>query len=100
MSEKFRDEFIPSIRDWCEENADKVSKCYASMHQGYPSVFVIGSSQRNGGDELERTLANLGQNLKRRGWQCNLMQIPPTHSAHYDAFLEAEEAVLVYEDKE
>jgi hypothetical protein len=100
MSEKFKDEFVPSIRDWCEENSDRVSKCYASMHQGYPSIFVIGSAEPNGRDELGERLADLGQHLKRRGWQCNLVQIPRKDYAHYDAFLAAEEAVVVFEEKQ
>lgn len=96
MSERFKDEFIPSVRDWCQLHADKVSKCYASMYQGYPSVFVIGSQPKKKREELGTPLADLGKDLKHRGWQCNLLQIPREDSEHYDAFLEAEAAVLVF----
>jgi hypothetical protein len=96
MKERFRDEFIPSVRDWCERHADKVSKCYASLHQGYPSVFVIGAHPKRNGHVLGPPLADLDLNLKRSGWNCNVTQIPKEHASHYDAFLEAEAAVLVY----
>jgi hypothetical protein len=96
MNHRFEDEFIPSVRDWCQLHADKVCKCYATMHQGYPSVFVIGSAAKRNRTALGQPMADLGTNLKRRGWQCSLLQIPNEHSDHYDAFLELEKAVLVY----
>jgi hypothetical protein len=96
MSQRFEEEFIPSVRHWCQEHADKVTKCYASMHQGYPSVFVIGRVSKRNRDALGQPLAVLGMNLRQRGWDCNMMHIPCEDSEHYDAFLEAERAVLVY----
>jgi len=96
MSERFRDEFIPSVRYWCEKNADKLDRCYATMHQGYPSIYVIGNQPKRNRVALDLTIAELGQNLRRRGWECNLMQIPREDSEHYDAFLETEAAMLVF----
>ncbi|HMF12100.1 MAG TPA: hypothetical protein VKE94_07330 [Gemmataceae bacterium] len=96
MSERFTDEFLPSVRYWCERNADKLSKRYSTTHQGFPSVYVIGNQPRWEREELGRPLAELGQKLQQRGWQCNLMQIPREDSEHYDDFLAAEAAVLVF----
>ena len=100
MTERFKDEFIPSVRYWCEKNADKLDRCYAAMHQGYPSVYVIGNQPKRNRAALDLPLADLGQNLKRRGWECNLMQIPREDSEHYDAFLEAEAATLAFGEGE
>jgi hypothetical protein len=96
MSERFKDQFIPFVRVWCEQNADKVSRCYATIDQGYPSVYVVGTQSNKDRAVLDPPLADLGQILKRHGWQCNLMQIPSEESEHYEAFLEAEAAVLVF----
>jgi hypothetical protein len=45
---------------------------------------------------LGRPLVDLDLNLKRSGWNCNVTQIPKEDALHYDAFLEAEAAVLVF----
>ena len=96
MSERFRDEFIPFVRIWCERNANQVSRCYAALDQGYPSVYVVGTQPKTDREALGRPLADLSQTLKRRGWQCNVVQIPCEEAEHYEAFLEAEAAVLVF----
>jgi hypothetical protein len=96
MSERFQDEFIPFIRIWCERNATNVSRCYAALDQGYPSVYVVGMQPKTDRDALAQSLADLGQTLKRRGWQSNVVQIPREEAEHYEAFLEAEAAVLVF----
>jgi hypothetical protein len=97
MNRRFEDDFLPSIRDWCLLHAEKVSKCYATMHRGYPSVFVIGSSAKRSRRALDQPLIDLGRNLRRRGWEVELLPIPHDQAEHYDAFLAIERATLVYE---
>jgi hypothetical protein len=96
MDARFEDEFIIPVRDWCLHHADKVSKCYTTTHQGYPSVFVISSLPKRDVAVLGQPLAALSLNLQRRGWICNVLQIPGAEAAHYDAYFEAEQAILVY----
>jgi hypothetical protein len=100
MDPRFEDEFILPVRDWCLKHADKVSKCYTTTHQGYPSVFVISSVRKRDVAVLAEPLAALNQSLQRRGWICNVLQIPGQEAAHYDAYFEAEQAILVYAKNE
>jgi hypothetical protein len=98
MTPRFEDDFILPVRDWCLKHADKVRKCYTTTHQGYPSVFVISSVPKREVATLGQPLAILNLNLQRRGWTCNVLQIPGEEFSHYDAYFEAEQAILVYSE--
>jgi hypothetical protein len=96
MNRRFEEDFIPSIRDWCLLHPDKISKCYATMHKGYPSLFIFGTAAKRSRETLRQPLINLRKNLKRRGWQAEILPIPHEQAEHYGAFLEIEQAVLIY----
>jgi hypothetical protein len=96
MSRRFEEDFIPSIRNWCLLHPDKISKCYATMHKGYPSLFIFGSRAKRSREMLHKPLLDLKKNLQLRGWQAEVLAIPPEQAEHYDAFFTIEQAVLVF----
>jgi hypothetical protein len=96
MNRRFEEDFIPSIRDWCLLHRDKISKCYATMHKGYPSLFIFASTAKRSRETLQQPLLDLRKNLRLRGWQAEILPIPREQAEHYDAFFAMEQAVLVF----
>ncbi len=91
---RFVDGFVAPVREWCRAHSGKIGACYLSLYERIPTVFVIGSSP--GYDyALSDPLAELDLDLHRRGWTCQVLQLPAGNPGTLDAFIHREKAVRV-----
>jgi hypothetical protein len=94
MVERFMDNVVVPVQEWCKANEDKVRTCYISISEDVPAVFVVGSSA--GYDySLSKPLAKLEMDLHGKGWACNVLQLPGGDPNLLPAFIAESTAIRV-----
>lgn len=95
LRQRFADEFLARIFQWCQEHADRVSDCYVAMRDGTLTVFVMGPSAEYD-FELDDPISELEAEVEDKGWSSDIIQLPARDGDSRRAFFDEEKAILVY----
>ena len=93
--ERFENEFLFPLNEWCEKHADKVKACYVPLPTGQLQVFVVTNSPRYD-FELGEELASLELRLSQAGWRIGISQLPEADGDSLATFCNPEGALEVY----
>lgn len=98
--ERFEKTFLQPVYNWCVERKDKVSGCYVPIPTaGLLRVFIVTSSPRFD-FALAQEIAALELSLVQLKWSVNLVQIPGAGNESIGTFLDVEEAMEIYAQRE
>jgi hypothetical protein len=90
--QKFTDEFLAPIHQWCQEHQDRVVGCYVPFPKDHLQVFVVRRSDRYD-FTLGDGLADLEMNLFEKQWPSDINQI--SHG-HLETFFDPAASIQVY----
>lgn len=92
---RLKSEFLPEVRRWCADHADRVIAAYVPIHTDHLQVFVVRREPRYDfplGDDL----SNLEMDLFDRSWSCEIIQVPGGSNESLRIFFDPESSVQVY----
>ena len=95
LRERFKEEFLTRLFQWCQQHADKIQGCYVAIRDGTLTVFVIGVSGTYDFD-LDDPISELEAEMQDKGWSSDIIQLPAGDSDSRRAFFDEETSILVY----
>lgn len=100
MIQRFKDEFLAKIHDWCNRHSDMIGECYvaSSPYGAVMSVFVIGSTGHYD-FSLSDPISDLEISLVDNGWTADVVQLPDGDVSRRMSFFDEEKAIQVYGER-
>jgi hypothetical protein len=95
LRERFKEEFLTRLFQWCQRHADKINGCYVAIRDGTLTVFVIGASGTYDFD-LDDPISELEAEMQDKGWSSDIIQLPADDSDSRRTFFDEETSILVY----
>jgi hypothetical protein len=95
LRQRFADEFLARVFQWCQQFADRVSACYVAMRDGTLTVFVIVSREEYDFG-LDDPLSDLEAEMEEKGWSSDFIQLPNGDADSRRAFFEEEKSIEIY----
>jgi hypothetical protein len=95
LRQKFADEFLARVFQWCQQHADSVGSCYVAMRDGALTVFVIVSKDEYD-FSLDDPLSDLEAEMEDKGWSSDFIQLPAGDADSRRAFFDEEKSIEVY----
>ena len=93
--ERFSEEFLAPLHDWCLSNAGRVQACYLAVPSDHIPVFVVTNSRRFDFEFAEKVAA-IELQLAQAGWGVSISQLPDADGGSLATFLDPEQALQVY----
>lgn len=97
--ERFRrqlvEEFLPAVRQWCEDHRDKVAACYVPLANNHLKVFVLRKSERYD-FTLSDDVTDLEMRLFEMHWPVEILQIPDGPPSTVEAFFKPAASIEIY----
>jgi hypothetical protein len=95
MAEQLKTDFFPTIRNWCEGNAEHIESCFVTLHPGPFMVFVVTKNRRYD-FSLSDSLTDLEMKLFEKNWPAEVLQIPDGSQESLQTFFDTEKAFQVH----
>src|SRR5688572_8763935 len=73
--DQFKGEFLPRLREWCQQRDQLVRACFVPFPTSHLTVFVITRATRYD-FSLSDDLADLDMELFQRNWPAEILQLP------------------------
>lgn len=86
------EEFLPAIRQWCQEHHDHVEACYVTFATDHLKVFIVRCSDRYDftlGDDLTA----IEMDLFDKHWPADIIQVP---RGHLESFFNPAASIQIY----
>lgn len=94
--EKFTQEVILPLRDWCRKHQSEVSACYVTVPQSAVlPIYIVGASEVYDFD-LTAELSDLAFWFDEQGWSVHLSQLPRCDKEQLYGYFHIERALEVY----
>lgn len=92
---RFEDDFLATVRQWCEEHGDRVAACYVPVPRGHLRVFVVSRS-KSYDFSLSDDLTALEMDLFQKNWPSDVNQVPLSSAADLEALFSPTASIQVY----
>ena len=95
--ERFKSEFLPLVRRWCEAHRELVRSCYIPMSSRPLCVFVV-SRKTKYDFSLSDPAADLEMELFRMNWPVEVLHVPSGSPESLRSLFDPTDSVEVYGD--
>lgn len=73
--QRFQDQFLATVHQWCRQHSDRVTACYVPFPRDHLQVFVVSSAGKYD-FSLSDDLAALEMDLFEKNWPSDINQVP------------------------
>lgn len=95
LRQRFEDEFLSRLYQWCQVHADRIGSCYVAMRDGTLTVFVIGPGKEYD-FSLDDPISDLEAEMEDKGWSCDIVQVPVDDADSRRTFFDEDQSIQVY----
>jgi hypothetical protein len=95
--ERFKTEFLPPLREWCQAHHERIRACYVPFASPHLTVFVITRAGRYD-FALSDALSDLGFELFQKNWPAEVLQVPSGSMEDFQSFFDPSSSIQVYGD--
>lgn len=95
--ERFKTEFLVTLREWCRAHQERVRACYVPSASPHLTVFVITRAGRYD-LALSDTLSDLEFALFQMNWPAEVLQLPAGTIESLQSFFDPSSSIQVYGD--
>lgn len=92
---RFEDDFLATVRQWCEQHGERVAACYVPFPRGHLRVFVVSRSATYD-FSLSDEITALEMDLFQKHWASDVNQVPLTSAADLEALFSPTASIQVY----
>jgi hypothetical protein len=95
LRQRFADEFLTRIYQWCQQYADRVNDCFVAMRDGTLTVFIIGAKGEYD-FSLDDPISELEAEMEDKGWSSDVVQLPGDDADSRRTFFDEDTSIQVY----